>query len=439
MIHKNAIFFIIMFIVLILCFNPSTLFSRVWWEDSGRTFDYDLADFSILILLGDDFDYHELMIIKKHWEDWRGKVDIAGSDEVLTGHLWNITEKGWEKTEFRKIKPDLLLPQVNIDKYQVLFLPGGDSPKNLIEKNGDLVKKIIQESNDKGLLLSAICHGPLALAAADVIREHEVTGHPEIIEDLKQVGGKYRKKVAIVDDNIITGNWPYFETFARVIAEKLLYGVENKKSKWSELESHPALKVIKERRSVRRYEDKDIDPFLIEEILHMASWAPSADNDQPWKFVIVKNKETKTQIFDLFIARMKNYYKKRGVPVDRIKSFWSGHFTAPVFIFAFIHSQKEETDGEFREIEKIWNIQSVSNACQNILLAAKAMKLGSCWMGALLVIESEIKNLLHIPEDVQLMTVIALGYPAEKPLPRPRKSLSEIAYYEQWGKGKKSE
>jgi len=433
MVHKNGKLPLILVFGLILLACPFSLFSQVWWEDSGRTFDYDLSPFKILILLGDDFDYHELMVIKNQWEKWKAKITLAGNAEVLTGHLWNITSKGWEKTEFREVKPDLLLSNVNVKDYYAIFLPGGNSPKNLAEKNRELASKIIREADSQGLLLSAICHGPYLLAVSDVIKGHRVTGHAEIIKDLTEAGGKYVSEVCVVDRNLITGNWPYFESFALNVAEKLLYPIKGAKSRLAELESHPALKVIKERRSVRRFQDKDVDPFLIEELLYMASWAPSSNNDQPWRFVAVKNKEVKNRIFDLFLERMKDYYQKRGVPLERIKAFWSGHFTAPVFIFAFNQPSDEESEKEFSGIEKIWNIQSVSNACQNILLAAKAMELGTCWMGALLVIETEIKQILQAPEDAQLMTVIALGYPAEDPFPRIRKSLSETAYSEKWG------
>lgn len=430
---KFKAFSLFLLLSISLVFPPS-LSGQVWWEDSGRTLNYDLSGFKILVLLGNDFDYHELMVIKSHWEKWNAKVFVAGNEKILSGHLWILTSKGWKKTEHRKVQPDILLSGVKIKDYHAILLPGGGGPKNLIQKNGDLVKRIIQDADKRGVLLSAISHGPRVLAEADVIQGHKVTGHPEIIKNLAEAGGKYVSAVSVFDHNVITGNWPYFESFALNVAEKLRYPDEEKKSKLAQLESHPGLRIIKERRSVRRYLDKDVEPFLIEELLWMASWAPSSNNDQPWKFVVVKDEDKKSRIFDSFMDRMKEYYEKRNVPFERIKAFWTGHFTAPVFIFVFNHSlPKEDTDIEFSDIEEIWNIQSVSNACQNLLLAAKAMDLGTCWMGALLIIESEIKQLLHVPGEAQLMTVIALGYPAQDPLPRVRKSLSETVFYEKWG------
>lgn len=433
--RKKAFFSSIL--ILSFIYFPLFLAGQNWWEDSGRTFKYDLLSYKILVLLGDDFDYHELMVIRKIWEKWGAKIHIAGNKDVLKGHLWAITPKRWEKKEFREIKPDLLLSEVNVGEYQAIFLPGGNSPSNLIKKDKKYILDIIQNADRKGILLSGICHGPYVLAVSNVINGVSVTGHREIEKDLERAGGKYVRDVCVVDKNIITGNWLYFESFALNVAERLLYPDENMRSRRVELESHLALKNIKERRSIRRYKEKDIDPFLIEELMYMASWAPSSNNDQPWIFVVVKDGKIKKQIFNIFITRMQDYYQKRSISVERMKSFWSGLFTAPVFIFVFNNPEEKDTEDEFSEIQKIWNIQSISNACQNLLLAAKAMDLGTCWIGALLTIEPEIKKLLGAPEEAQLMTVIALGYPAEDPFPRIRKSISEIVYYEKWEQKKK--
>lgn len=78
-------------------------------------------------------------------------------------------------------------------------------------------------------------------------------------------------------------------------------------------------------------------------------------------------------------------------------------------------------------------MQSVSAACQNILLAATALDLGSVWIGATLIVEPDIKTLLKVPEDVQLVSTIAIGYAAVKPLPPVRKSLPEVIFYGSWG------
>jgi nitroreductase len=121
-----------------------------------------------------------------------------------------------------------------------------------------------------------------------------------------------------------------------------------------------------------------------------------------------------------------------GIPLDNIATYWSDVFSAPVHIFVFYDTSGIEIEKEWEETQMLWSTQGVSAACQNILLAAKALKLGSLWIGLSLSVEEEIKKLLEVPEDVRLMTVIAIGYPSDEPLPRLRKPLSEVWFFEKW-------
>ncbi len=202
----------------------------------------------------------------------------------------------------------------------------------------------------------------------------------------------------------------------------------------SPFQTDPVLKAIKERRSIRRFQEKDVEQSQIEQILKAATWAPSANNAQPWKFVVVKNKETKEKLLGVFLDRMKDYFESHGIPLDRIKTFWSGVFSAPVHIFAFCDTDVVEMEEGWEKTEMLWSTQEVSAACQNILLAAQALGLGSVWAGATLAVEDEIKAMLDVPEGVKFMTVIALGYPTHEPLPPVRRPLSDVMFFEKWEK-----
>jgi nitroreductase len=425
------------FVVLGLLFSLTgggSMCDQVWWERTEEKYDYDLSGYSFLILLGEDFDYHETMVLKKHWEDWGAKIDIAGTDTELTGHLWKRTEKGWDRSEERQIKTDLLLSEVDLSQYQVLFFPGGNSPKSLLEKDSVRVAQMVKQTHEKGLVLAGICHGPQVLAAAGVVKGRKATGHRDVIEDIQEAGGEYVNQVCVIDGNIVTGNWPYFETMAIKVAEKLLYPEGGGPSEKSPFETDPVLKTIKERRSIRRFQDKDVEQSKIEQILRAATWAPSANNDQPWKFVVVKSKKTKEKVLNAFLDRMKSYFESHDIPLDRIQAFWSGIFAAPVHIFAFCDTSVVDIEEGFEETQVLWSMQGVSTACQNILLAAHALDLGSVWAGASLAVEDEIKTLLQVPKEVRLMTVIAIGYPAYEPLPPVRKPLPDVTFFEKWEK-----
>ena len=217
-----------------------------------------------------------------------------------------------------------------------------------------------------------------------------------------------------------------------LIFMKLLYPEEAGLFENSPFETNPVLKAIKERRSIRKFQVKDVDPGKIEILLKAASWAPSANNDQPWKFVIVRNRETKNDIREALMDTMKGFYETKGIPSERMNSYWSSVFSAPVHIFVFCDTRHIEMDKEWEDIEKLHNIQGVSAACQNILLAATALDLASLWMGGPLVVEDDIKGLLNIPQDVQLMAIIAIGHPAHEPSPPARNPLLHIMFYEKW-------
>ncbi|NIN01707.1 MAG: hypothetical protein GTO24_27500 [candidate division Zixibacteria bacterium] len=410
------------------------MFSQLWWEQTGEKHDYNLSGYRFLMVIGEDFDYQEATIIKEYWKEWGAEVDVAGTDIELTGHLWKRTEKGWDRSETKKVTTDLLLSEVDLPRYQAVFFPGGNSPKSLLERERSRVIELIREADRKGVVLAAICHGPQVLAAARVVKGRKVTGHHEVAEELTGAGGEYVNKVCVVDKNTVTGNWPYFETMAVQVAERVLYPEGGGPSETSPFETNPVLKAIKERRSVRRFQEKDVEDDKIELILKAATWAPSANNDQPWKFVVVKSKETKEKVLNAFLDRMKDYFEGHGIPLERIKPFWSGIFAAPVHILAFCDTSALEMEEEHLEVQMLWSTQGVSAACQNILLAAHTLGLGSVWTGGSLVVEDEIKRMLEVPEGVRLMTVIAVGYPADEPLPPVRRPLSDVTFFERWEK-----
>lgn len=423
--------FVLLVIVFLLA-GGSTVFGQLWWEDSGEKLDYNLTGLSFLMVMGEDFDYQEATIIKQLWEEWGAQVDVAGTDLELTGHVWKRKDGEWDRSETRRIQTDLLISEVDLSRYQAVFFPGGNSPKNLLERERLRVVEIIQQADRQGLILAAICRGPSLLAMARVVEDRKVTGHHDVVDDITGAGGEYVNQVCVVDENTVTGNWPYFETMAVQVAERVLFPKGGAPSQNSPFETDPVLKAIKDRRSIRKFEDKEVELSKLQSILRAATWAPSSNNDQPWKFVVVKSKSTKEKLLDGFMEKMKDYYESHGIPIDQVGAFWSGVFSAPVHIFAFCDTSVVEIEEGFEEIEMLWCEQGVSAACQNMLLAAHALDLGAVWTGASLILEPEIKEVLGVPAGARLMTMIAVGYPASQPLPPVRRPLSDVVSFEKW-------
>jgi len=169
--------------------------------------------------------------------------------------------------------------------------------------------------------------------------------------------------------------------------------------------------IIKKRRSVRKYLKKEVSDELIEKIIEAARFAPSAGNYQPWEFIVVKNQETKKDLVEA--AFNQNWMLE-----------------APVFIVACINMRLAAAVYGERGA-KLYGIQSVAAAIENMLLTAEALELGSCWVGAFS--EVIVSRILECPNYVRPCAIITIGYPAEEPKMPPRQSIQEFTHIEKFG------
>ncbi len=162
---------------------------------------------------------------------------------------------------------------------------------------------------------------------------------------------------------------------------------------------------IKGRRSIRSFLDRDIDEELLKKVLDAGRLAPSARNLQDWKFVVVRDKDTRLKLAEA--ARNQQFIAQ-----------------APAVIAACGTSNYVMTCGQ-----PAYAID-VSIAIDHMTLAAFSLGLGTCWIGAFY--EDKVKEILGIPPQIRVVALLPLGYPAEQPPARGRKSLSEIIAYERW-------
>ncbi|MGQ9513600.1 MAG: nitroreductase family protein [Thermoproteota archaeon] len=168
---------------------------------------------------------------------------------------------------------------------------------------------------------------------------------------------------------------------------------------------------IKDRRSVRSFKQKPVPENLIKKILEAASLAPSAGNLQAWEFIIIKDSVTKMEIskaafYQSFIAE---------APVD-------------VVVCA---NQKRSSERYGRRGRDLYSICDASAATQNLLLAAHALGLGSCWVGAF--DETSVSKILGLPDGVKPIAIVPIGYAGETPSPRSRIPLREIVHMQRYG------
>ena len=156
------------------------------------------------------------------------------------------------------------------------------------------------------------------------------------------------------------------------------------------------LDLILSRRSIRRYENKDIPEEVLQQILETGRQAPSAANRQPIRFVIVNDPDILKNLCDNLINRFVKHAPVAIVGCADIKSLLTGK----------------------------WAVVDTTIAMENMVIAAWSLGIGSCWIGA--CNEEKVKELLKIPDKWKFVALLTFGYPAEQPKQRKKKPIEKM-------------
>ena len=173
------------------------------------------------------------------------------------------------------------------------------------------------------------------------------------------------------------------------------------------------LEGILTRRSIRKYQDKAIDQETLREIINAAQHAPSAHNKQPWEFLVINDKEV--------MAGLRS--------VQRWTSFAKDAACVVFVCGAVDNAFSRLKDGES------WNFADVdcALATQNLMLAAHAKGVGTCFCGAapMTRVVEDVKKMFALPDNIRPLAIITMGYPDETPK-QPDNRFSEAKIH--WGK-----
>ena len=188
---------------------------------------------------------------------------------------------------------------------------------------------------------------------------------------------------------------------------------------------------IHTQRAIRAFKPDPISDDLITTLLQAAVKAPTGGVIQDWRFIVIRDLETKSKIADIYragpdfvirpdmTAQQRRVYASAQQMEDHMEQ-------VPAFILACVRVYPEYSN---------WWGATIYPAVQNILLAARVMGLGSVLTTRVLQYSAELKKLLDIPEDIQPAALLPIGYPSEGVHygPTTRKPVEEVAYSEQWG------
>jgi nitroreductase len=168
------------------------------------------------------------------------------------------------------------------------------------------------------------------------------------------------------------------------------------------------LALLKSRRSIRKYQDRQVPEEAIRQILEAGRWAPSASNRQPWHFIVIQQPEIRQAV-----AEHAAYFFIR----------WAHVEDAPVII-ALCGEAGNRIYRQFLH-------EDIGIAGTQMMLQAAALGLGTCWIGGL--DRKAMGDVLKLPDTVELVGLLTLGYPDESPEPPARKPLERIVHYEVFG------
>lgn len=171
------------------------------------------------------------------------------------------------------------------------------------------------------------------------------------------------------------------------------------------------LQAIKARRSIRRYTTEEVSEEVLRQLMEAASFAPSAGNGQPWEFCITRDP-----------------VKKKKLAAGRRYAAFLPEAGAVIAVCAKLSRPRQPVSEKGLSY---FEFQDTAAAIQNLLLAAYALGLGTCWVGDF--DESTIREVFQIPAECLPVAVIAVGYPASVPAAAPvRRPVSEIMHLERF-------
>jgi nitroreductase len=205
------------------------------------------------------------------------------------------------------------------------------------------------------------------------------------------------------------------------------------------------LKAIQDRRSVREFTTEPVSDRDLDLILEAARQAPSGENAQPWRFIVVKDEDMRKKMgaiagggsgrrftAEFVTKKMQERFAnlqdeaKRQAAFQKLTSGQVSAFMADAPVNLVVCGKKD-----------VWDMPyDTSAAIENILLMVTGLGLGACWVIAPCIDirdEERIKDLLGIPEGYKAVSILSIGHQTRAHKPRPRLPINELVFTEKWG------
>lgn len=195
----------------------------------------------------------------------------------------------------------------------------------------------------------------------------------------------------------------------------------------------PFFDVVRRQRAHRSFRDEPLDDALVEQVLEAATYAPSAENSQPWQFVVVRDAALRSRIGELtrraWEAGGRDFERDRlpdRLLADVDRGATGGVAAAPVLVVVC---------GDSSFCLPAVLAASVFPAVQNLLLAAGALGLGSALTTLTMGFDAELREMLELPDHIQPFAVVPLGWPARELRPPRREPVATKMHRDRFGRG----
>ncbi|MCL2834428.1 MAG: nitroreductase family protein [Treponema sp.] len=195
---------------------------------------------------------------------------------------------------------------------------------------------------------------------------------------------------------------------------------------------------INGRRSIRKYKSAKVEDKNLMKLVQAAITAPNGGNAQPWDFIFITNSELISQLCKILEDVHGEYFGKarkdniEGERLEKTVASYGRMISAPVFLIVCLNIRNQQLNEPYEEWTTKWAHHSVAAALENFMLAAVAEGLGTCWLGTPGWKSDKIKELLHIPDNIEIIAMSPIGFPDESPKPRPRLPAEEVTHFNKW-------
>jgi len=408
-----------------------------WYRRDRLERAYDLLGTKILVVAGRDFNRQETIEMAECWRRWGAQIEFAGPERTLTAERDEVPGAAASAGP-ATLRVDWLLSEADPSRYDVLYVAGGEGVRRLLADHRQDLARLIDEVHARGRIVSAICHGPLALATWSAIKGKRLTvqGTSER-EALERAGAVLVSEAAVVDGRLVTGQWPHLEEFAVTLAERVKYPNGGGPREKALAARSPVERALDDLRETHTFQRRAVPPEPVETLMRAAQRAvPARGTRGPraMRFVAVSEPGTKAELARQIYERSKSAFVALGMP-DALARAQIGMLLegAPLLLFQFIEAPVGQSPEATERVVRT-DTAFAGAAASNMELAARSLGLGVSVIGMqqFLAAEGDVRRALGVPDNQVLVGIYGLGYPAVDGTPAVARPGSDLLFRDRW-------